>query len=223
MKRLGVILAAAALLLGSVSSSAQQFGSPRDYGRGYGYGYGRHVTFLGGGFTHFHAGFSPVTLTYKSNGIYSNTHAVSMDAGMASMIPLAAAPVYAEVGFGAQYSFGNLSQSSELKLPANAFGIKVPVNFVYVLDLGPSVALMPYAGLGMQANVSGSVKLNSVKMDLFDDASPVDANRFVLGGQIGCRLAVNRLLLGVGYERTFTNVASHVSASQVALSIGVIL
>ncbi|MCQ2141720.1 MAG: hypothetical protein MJY83_05185 [Bacteroidales bacterium] len=220
MKKLGVILAAVALFLGSASASAQQFGSPRDYG----YGYGRHITFLGGGMTHFHAAISPLTLTYKSNGVYSSTHGLSMDAGMASMIPLApAAPVYAEVGFGAQYSFGNLAENTSLKLPATAFGIKIPVNFTYVLDFGPSVALMPYVGAGLLANISGTVKADSVKFDLYDDASPVEGNRFVLGGQLGCRLAVNRFLLGVGYERSFTNVAKHVGASQVAISLGVIL
>lgn len=220
MKKLGVILAAVALFLGSASASAQQFGGVRDYG----YGYGRHITFLGGGMTHFHAGLSPMTLTYKSNGIYTSKPGLSLDAGMASMIPLApAAPVYAEVGFGVQYSTGKLAESTALDYKANAFGIKVPVNFTYVLNFGPSVALMPYVGAGMLANISGSVKVDSVKFDLYDDNSPVDGNRFVLGGQVGCRLSVNRFLFGVGYERSITNVAKHIGASQVAISLGVIL
>lgn len=220
MKRLGTILAAVALFLGSFTASAQQFSGPRDYG----YGYGRHITFLGGGYTHFHAGVNPMTLTYKANGVYSDTHAMSLDAGMASMIPLApAAPVYAEVGFGAQYSFGNLAGASSLKYPASTFALKIPVNFAYILDFGPSVALIPYAGVGLLANLSGSVKVESVKFDFYGDSSPIEGNRYVLGGQIGCRLAVNRLLFGVGYERSFTNVASHVGASQLAISVGVIL
>lgn len=229
MKRIRTIIAAAVLLLVSVAASAQRFGGPRDYGYGYG---GRRTTFLGGGVTHFHAGVNPLTLTYKSNGAYNNTYGMGLDLGMASMIPMApAVPFYLEVGFGAQYSFGSLPnpagallEAVDKKIGASSFGIKIPVNFAYFIEFGRSdVAVIPYAGIGVLGNISGKVKVNSTKFDLYDSESPVEGNRFVLGGQFGCRFAFHRFLVGVGYEHSFTKVAPHISASQVALSVGVIL
>lgn len=213
MKKIKIILAAAAMILCCTTASAQFMG---------GHSHGAHRYAMGPGYTNFHVSFNPVTLNYKTNGVYDTDNLGAVGFGFASLIPvLPHVPAFAEVGIDGQFTFGSESILGVTNAKVQAFSLKIPVNMVYMLDFG-TVSIAPYAGLGLMCNLTGTGTVGSVKYDIYD-SDLFNYKKAVLGGQIGARLYTGMLMVGVGYDYGFTNIADHTKASQILLTLGIAL
>ena len=148
-------------------------------------------------------------------------------------------PVYLTYGAGLQYAWKTDSRSSDgykMSSTVSFLTLKVPVSVMYNLNI-PNTALnlMPYVGLNVQGHLLGQQKYTakydgeseSETINFFseDDMDEAKLNRFVLGWQIGAKIAYDRYFFGVAYDGPVTNLFKEgdfkINTSQVNLSIGI--
>lgn len=98
----------------------------------------------------------------------------------------------------------------QYEVTANPSYLQLPVSILYRFELPGKLTLYPslgvYGGYGLSGKIKtrGSVGATHVDadMDYFDDF----ARRFDFGGTVGLNLEYRKILLGVGYDRSFIRV-----------------
>lgn len=191
-------------------------------------------------FNTFDFTYSPVTLNAMEDD-YSQTedmNAISLNWNQARVLT-DNIPLYLTYGAGLQYAWKTDSESSDgIKVSSTVsfLTLKVPVSVMYNFNIpNTSLSLMPYVGLNVQGHLLGQQKYTrkyddeseSATVNFFseDDMGEDKLNRFVLGWQIGAKIAYDRYFFGVAYDGPVTNLRKDgdfkVNTSQVNLSIGI--
>lgn len=82
-----------------------------------------------------------------------------------------------------------------------------------------SISIFPYIGLTTRINTWGQIDIDGDTYDLFDEDEG-DANRFQVGGRIGCDAHFNKFVLGLTYEHDFSNFSDDVRIWHLNLKLG---
>lgn len=94
----------------------------------------------------------------------------------------------------------------------NILRLKVPVSLKCKVSIGNGVALEPYAGLNGSMYMVHTLSVDnpygsgSSSVDLFSEG---ELNHFTFGGHVGLDLRINNFVIGVCYEKDFTNYSSN--------------
>lgn len=160
-------------------------------------------------------------------------------------------PLYVQYGLGLQYAYhinedqddvdynGTL-YSGGFNVLTSFFTAKIPVNVLYTFEIPETrMTFMPYAGLhllghlvGQQKDtewfsVNGDRETTTEKTNLFssEDMGDHKLNRFIIGWQVGAKMAFNKFLIGVAYEGPMSNLEKSdtytLRRSQTNISIGI--
>ena len=217
MKKIYFILAAVALFISGANASAQVVNTV-------------DVT------------YSPFTLNVEigdDGDLSTDMNAFSLNWAQARTI-LPSLPVYLQYGVGIQYAWELDTEKEEgvsYKSSTSLLTAKVPVNVMYCFDVPTTeVSLIPYAGINLQGHIIGQSK-STIKYDgesqssssSFFDEDDMDGeafNRFIVGWQIGAKVAYKNYFVGVAYEGPVTNLYKFdddikVNTNQVNISFGI--
>ena len=201
MKKFVFLLASAALLTLSASSSAQ-----------------RRAARIEPSLT---AGFITLSPTYCRSNSSTNDNFLTLAAGVRQLIPIQATTSL-NFAYGADLEWmmytGKDSQSQ------NLVGIKVPFSFVYRYDLNDEISFFPYVGLHVSGYLFGKAKSSlGTEVNVFDEDQmwPFDPyKRFLLGAQVGAKACYDNIFFGVGYERSLTALMSETVVGRINFAIG---
>lgn len=192
--------------------------------------------------------YSPVTMNssikYDGDSVKSSEdlNAISLNWAKVTSLPVDL-PLYLQYGAGVQYAWMTDSESEgdySSKSTTSFLTAKVPVNVMYYFQIpSMNIALLPYAGLNLQGHILGQQKY-TVKYDgesesetisFFskDDMDDEPYNRFVVGWQIGAKVAFDKYIVGIAYEGPVTNlykfnedgVTAKMNSTQINISVGI--
>ncbi len=107
-------------------------------------------------------------------------------------------------------------------------GLSIPVNFVYGVKINDMLALKPYTGFYLRANIMGKEKYEdeegSGTWNLFDkgdmEGKKNTWNRVQFGWQIGATLDINKFNIGIGYALDFNEIAEKRKCSIFSARLG---
>ena len=95
-------------------------------------------------------------------------------------------------------------------LSENYFRVSVPVIFKYVINVNENVSIEPFAGLSIGVNTDASYDLKkdsrTLHVDMFGENDGL--KRMDFGAQVGVDLGINRFVLGLSYNPSFSNYYS---------------
>lgn len=157
-------------------------------------------------------------------------------------------PLFMEVGLGGQYSFyekewyvedsyespyeGTVTFMSRRSRKLNMWSIKAPISLLYRYDIPNSVvSLMPYAGIDLRFNISGTqenyIGYKTLEYDVFDDGemggSDNTYNRFQLGWHIGVKANfLKHVMAGLSYGADFNEIAKKTKINTITIAVGYI-
>ena len=154
-----------------------------------------------------------------------------------------ASSFFVEAGLGLQYMYhteeyydydSRYDEESEEKITTNLISAKIPVNLMYVFQIpNSSVSLIPFVGVNLRYNISGTQKWEyndeyesiDESFNLFDkkDMGSSDATwkRCQLGWQIGVKARFNNsLLVGLSYGSDLTEIAKKTKLSTTSITLG---
>ncbi len=171
--------------------------------------------------------------------ISTDMDAVSLNWAQARAI-LPSLPVYLQYGVGLQYAWDSDTEKEDgysYKSTMTFLTAKVPVNVMYYFNVPTTeIALVPYAGINLQGHIIGQQK-STVKYDgdsqsssssFFskEDMEDEAFNRFVVGWQIGAKVAYKKYYVGIAYEGPVTNLYKYediikVNTNQINISFGI--
>ena len=243
MKKIYFFIVAVALVLSSVTASAQFMNSSA----GSRYASTADVESV---FNTFDLTYSPLKFASYNDGketsddddITGDMNAFSLNWTQAYALTTSL-PVYFQYGAGLQYAWKTDSDSGndwKMSSTVSFLTVKVPVNVLYCYTIpNTSVSLMPYVGLGLHGHILGQVKYSSTydgeteseTLNFFskDDLEDEALTRFTLNWQIGAKVAFDRYIFGVGYEGPVTHLQKDkyenrtftVNTHQVNISLGI--
>lgn len=145
-------------------------------------------------------------------------NSVAAEWSQARLLPVGF-PLYLQYGAGLQYTTGKIDIFSK-DARFNMLSAKVPVNVMYVHTFSKfNISVMPYAGLNVRCNLLAQSKdkyedwdeegeeiVKITNMLSEDDMDGDPFNRFVMGWQVGAKVAYDRYMLGIGYEGPVTSL-----------------
>lgn len=140
-------------------------------------------------------------------------------------------PLFIEAGGALEYSFYSEDEYGDGETNFSMLSIKVPVNVVYNYQFPNStVALAPYAGLRLRANLLAKEKYEygsySSTVDLFDEddmGKDYTWKRIQIGAQLGANVKFNnKFFVGAGYGFDFSEIAEKCTISEFSLTAGFI-
>lgn len=136
-------------------------------------------------------------------------------------------PIFLETGAG--INFAKWSESEDgADYSTTLLGLTIPVNFVYGISINDKLAIKPYTGLYLRANLMGKDKYEedgeSSEDNLFDkdDMGGEDYtwNRVQVGWQIGTTLDINKFNVGISYALDFNEIAEKTKTSNFSVRVG---
>lgn len=136
-------------------------------------------------------------------------------------------PIFLETGAG--INFAKWSESEDgADYSTTLLGLTIPVNFVYGISINDKLAIKPYTGLYLRANLMGKDKYEedgeSSEDNLFDkdDMGGEDYtwNRVQVGWQIGTTLDINKFNVGISYALDFNEIAEKQRTSNFSVRVG---
>lgn len=136
-------------------------------------------------------------------------------------------PIFLETGAG--INFAKWSESEDgADYSTTLLGLTIPVNFVYGISINDKLAIKPYTGLYLRANLMGKDKYEddgeSSEDNLFDkdDMGGEDYtwNRVQVGWQIGTTLDINKFNVGISYALDFNEIAEKQRTSNFSVRLG---
>lgn len=241
MKKIYFFVAAVALILSSVTASAQFMNSSAG-------SRAASTADVESVFNTFDLTYSPLDFGSYYDGeefedeVTGDMNAFSLNWAQARALT-ANLPIYLQYGAGLQYAWktdGDSDGDWKYSSTVSFLTVKVPVNVLYCYTLpNTSVSLMPYVGLGLHGHLLGQVKYSSTydgeteseTMNFFskDDMDDEALNRFTLNWQIGAKVSFNRYIVGVGYEGPVTHLKKEkydgetltANTHQVNISLGI--
>ena len=164
-------------------------------------------------------------------------------------------PIFLETGAGINFarysdsesdseSLNGYTISAEHKWSTTTLGLTIPVNFVYGININEKLAIKPYTGLYLRANLMSK---DNDKMDVnipselaqyvdesdyewdetrnnFDKDEVGDDtwNRVQIGWQIGTTLDINKFNVGISYALDFNEIAEELKTSKFSVRVGYI-
>lgn len=208
MKKIYFLVLAVAMMAFSVSASAQFMNSSSSMSSS---------SAVESIFNTFDVTYSPMNLNAKYGDVTNSEklNAVSLNWNQARAISTSV-PVYLTYGAGVQYAWMTDSDD-DWKSTSSFLTVKVPVNLLYNFNIpSTSVNLMPYVGLNLQGHILGQEKMTysdgdskeTHNLNYFSkkDMDDEPFNRFVVGWQIGAKVAFNKYFVGVAYEGPVSNL-----------------
>ena len=136
-------------------------------------------------------------------------------------------PLFLGVGTNLRYSHsekGIIMKGIEDNAKSDFMSLTVPVNsfYKYTFSNIDGMALFPYFGLHLSANLFGTSEVNNIKYNHFkDDGFIIEkAKRFQLGWQVGVDVHYKMLCLGIGYFGDLTEYANKIYVGGLTVSIG---
>lgn len=101
------------------------------------------------------------------------------------------------------------------------FSLGVPANLVYEIPSSSDVSVAPYAGLSARLNVWAEMELkDGEKVDLFNNKYGGNFETVQIGGQIGVRFAVRRVVIRAEIHTDFSKIGEKTKLWGVGTSIG---
>lgn len=101
------------------------------------------------------------------------------------------------------------------------FSLGVPANLVYEIPSSSDVLVAPYVGLSARLNVWAEMELrDGEKVDLFNNKYGGNFETVQIGGQIGVRFAVRRVVIRAEIHTDFSNIGEKTKLWGVGTSIG---
>lgn len=191
--------------------------------------------------------FNTFDITYspqKFNSVDENSsssldlNAVSLNWAQAKALT-SSYPIYIQYGLGFQYAWSTESEKvsgASAKSTTSFLTAKIPLNLMYCFNIpSTNVLLLPHVGLNLQGHILGQQKVtakyedetHSEKMSFFnkDDMDDNTFSRFIVGWQIGAKVAFNKFVVGVAYEGPITNLYKDgdikINTNQVNISLGI--
>lgn len=172
------------------------------------------------GWSTFWVEWNPSTFVYDQNGVDDDSF-TGFSIGISKSFPLSQSmPFFAEIGFGAQYSFktfdsdkianiigvdpddlDDLEKYMKPELKFSMFSVKMPINVVYAFQIPNStITLLPYVGATMRYNISGKREfewhLTSKGKDTFGNLKDQDQDVFDKDDMGGSSETWNRFQFG---------------------------
>ena len=133
-------------------------------------------------------------------------------------------PIFLETGAGINYAKWSESEDGA-DYSTTLLGLTIPVNFVYGISINDKLAIKPYTGLYLRANLMGKDKYEedgeSMDWNLFDkDETDPTWNRVQVGWQIGTTLDINKFNVGISYALDFNEIAEELKTSKFSVRVG---
>ena len=101
------------------------------------------------------------------------------------------------------------------------FSLGVPANLVYEIPSSSDVLVAPYVGLSARFNLWAEMELkDGEKVDLFNNKYGGNFETVQIGGQIGVRFAVRRVVIRAEIHTDFSNIGEKTKLWGVGTSIG---
>lgn len=155
-------------------------------------------------------------------------------------------PIFLETGAGINYAIWSNSESYDIydydydetykiedKTSITTLSLTIPVNFVYGININEKLAIKPYTGLYLKANLMGKRKreytlnypdgkeTDTEDWNLFDkDETDPTWNRVQVGWQIGTTLDINKFNVGISYALDFNEIAEETKTSKFSVNLG---
>ncbi len=159
-------------------------------------------------------------------------------------------PLFIEIGAGLNFSQGVYKEEHYVtengyrgllkgKDKLTTIGLTIPVNLVYGVKIGKSVAFKPYTGFYLRTNFMAKEKITaqlcasngdvleeeSVEVNFFNQADVMGNSntwkRAQVGWQIGLAFDINKFNLGLGYAIDFNKVQNNIRWSVFSVRVGV--
>lgn len=151
-------------------------------------------------FQTFYLQYNPSSQKYSHSGTSISTTFNELSLGYSYAMPVASIPLYVEFGGAVQWAFRSDSEHG-MDIKSNLLAVKVPVNALYGFHVSDKITILPYVGPYFRFNIIGKTKEeyggHSETHDWFSD---LDAKRFQIGLNAGCRVNINDFFFaGVGY------------------------
>lgn len=135
------------------------------------------------------------------------------------------APVFAEAGIAAQYSFASDFEDFD-DINLSMLSAKVPLSLIYKFDIpNSSVSIMPNAGLDLRFNILAKLSDDDDSINLFDKddmgSSKATWNRFQIGWHIGLKALLGQsFMIGASYGSDFSEIFEDCHIQTVSLTLG---
>lgn len=163
-------------------------------------------------------------------------------------------PIFLETGAGINFarysdsesdseSFNGYTISAEHKWSTTTLGLTIPVNFVYGININEKLAIKPYTGLYLRANLmsksNDKMEVNiPSELEQYVDESDYEWdetynnfdkdevgddgvwNRVQVGWQIGTTLDINKFNVGISYALDFNEIAEKTKTSNFSVRVG---
>lgn len=140
-------------------------------------------------------------------------------------------------------------QGYDVERKTALFSLNIPINLAYKFSINDKFSIMPYLGINLKGNIIGKnkFKLNSSLEDTYydnekefwedfedefgkkdvnmfdkDEVGSKDATwkRFQMGWQIGVGLNYDKLYVGVGYGKDFTELCKKTKIATTSITLG---
>lgn len=164
--------------------------------------------------------------SYKFNGF---------TLGYVHAFNIAQLPLFIETGAGV--SFARYSDSEDdLTYKETMLGLRIPVNLVYKVQINDKLAIKPFTGFYLRANLMAKGAYSSDDsetqemideywdggdVNFFDKDDVEDTwNRVQFGWQIGATLDINKFNIGIGYALDFNEIAEKTKLGIFSATVG---
>lgn len=157
----------------------------------------------------FSVSYSPATMNVIEGAasVSDEMHSVSAAWSKAEAVH-PSQPVYLEYGLTGQWLF-----DKEDEVSTNFVALKVPANLMYKYDIPQTTySIAPYVGLNLTGYLLGTSSVKSgnekVSVNWFskDDMGDERFNRITVGWQVGAKVYLNDIFVGIGYEGPVTQM-----------------
>ena len=133
-------------------------------------------------------------------------------------------PLSLEAGLLMSYFNGDYNNEDNNRFDDHSlsmFSLGVPANLVYEIPSSSDVSVAPYAGLSARLNVWAEMELkDGEKVDLFNNKYGGNFETVQIGGQIGVRFAVRRVVIRAEIHTDFSKIGEKTKLWGVGTSIG---
>lgn len=150
-------------------------------------------------------------------------------------------PLFIETGLGITFAHHKETVEKDyfnasVDTKTNVLGLRIPVNVVYKVQCNDKIAIKPFTGFYLRANLMAKSKSSSDnktiqqyiedndedKINLFDseEKGGEDWKRVQFGWQIGATLDVNQFNVGLGYALDFNEISEDCKFGIFSVNLG---
>lgn len=185
------------------------------------------------GWDNFHISYNSTSVDVDGSD-FGIDNIMGIEVGYTKVTPISnTMPLFLEAGASVVWAFGDLYDEEDdyydykYKCSASLLSVKVPFNLIYKFDVNEKFSVLPFAGVYLKGNISGTLTLEqedyydsySEDLDIFDEDEG-DGERFQYGMNIGAKCKINNCTLGVSYAFDFNELMEDTKVSSLNLSVG---